>query len=222
MRRKLPSVEAILDGLLVDVARIAAVVLEPLRAPVAAASTEGAGACDPAHPDSLHPVKLVRHSGHSIGYGTGRMRETALRLHVDDSLLTVNVCLGNPGFTGSSILFTGAQPVCLPAVARSQARRDLLRRLAEVEVAAVPKPGWALVHLGRHPHRTLPIESGERFNWVLWFHAARTAQAVAAGAGLEASEASGAAGTREAVTGEAAPTAVDDKAGGGEAGAGGP
>ena len=107
-------------------------------------------------------MKLVRHSGHTIGYGTGRMRETALRLHVDDSLLTVNLCLGSPGFTGSAILFTGAQAVCLPAVARSQARRDLLRRLAEVEVAAVPRPGWALLHLGRHPHRTLPIESGER------------------------------------------------------------
>ncbi len=194
VRRHLPGVEAILDGLLRDVVHIAAAVLDPIRAPAphdvpAPAASGGApaigsapegaveGAVDGVSPPAaVHdpvPRRLVRHSGHTIGYGTGAMRETALRLHVDDSLLTVNVCLGRPGFTGSSLLFTGAQAVCLPQVARMQARRDLVRRLSEVEVAAVPKPGWALLHLGAHPHRTLPIQSGERFNWVLWFHEAK-------------------------------------------------
>ena len=37
---------------------------------------------------------LVLHSAHCIGYGLGPMREKALRLHVDDSTVTVNVCLG--------------------------------------------------------------------------------------------------------------------------------
>jgi hypothetical protein len=41
-----------------------------------------------------------------------------------------------------------------------------------VEVAAQPQPARAFVHLGAHPHRTVPILTGERFNWVLWYHGA--------------------------------------------------
>ncbi len=38
------------------------------------------------------------------------------------------------------------------------------------EVCAPCHSGRALLHLGCHPHRTVKIESGERFNWVLWYH----------------------------------------------------
>ncbi len=49
-----------------------------------------------------------------------KSREKALRLHVDDSLITVNLCLGVPGFMGTELLFTGQQPVCIPAVLKAQ------------------------------------------------------------------------------------------------------
>jgi hypothetical protein len=38
------------------------------------------------------------------------------------------------------------------------------------EVCAPCHSGRALLHLGCHPHRTVKIESGERYNWVLWYH----------------------------------------------------
>jgi hypothetical protein len=180
-RRVLPGLEDILDGLLRDVQPLAAAVL---LGPTA-------------------PARLVRHSAHAIGYGGGAVREKALRLHVDDALLTVNVCLGTAPFTGSGLLFTGAQRVHAPvAIARMQGKRDLLNRLTTVEVAAQPQPARAFVHLGAHPHRTVPILTGERFNWVLWYHgAAATASTSPApahavgGAGVDAGGGTAAAGS---------------------------
>ena len=98
-----------------------------------------------------------------------KSREKALKLHVDDSLITINLCLGVEGFAGSELLFTGHQPTCLPAITRAQ---HSLRLPATHEFEVMPRAGHALIHFGRHPHRTVPIRSGERDNWVLWYHMA--------------------------------------------------
>ena len=120
---------------------------------------------------------LVPHSQHCIGYSVTGARERALRLHVDDALVTVNVCLGMPGFEGSEVMFTGWQPLALAKLAHLQRRRAVS---AEVEVAVTPRPGYALIHFGKHPHRTVPIRGGVRLNWVLWYHKGRDHDATAA------------------------------------------
>ena len=109
--------------------------------------------------------ELVEHSAHAIGYGIGPTRERALRLHVDDSTYTASLCFSAAGCTGAALRFTGAQAVPgLPSLARVQrlGHRD--------ELPAQPRAGWALLHRGCHPHRTTPIEAGERINAVLWYH----------------------------------------------------
>jgi hypothetical protein len=136
--------------------------------PIVEAAFLGGPATAPPPAAGAGPRRLLRHSGHAIGYAPAGNRERKLQLHVDDSLITVNVCLGRPGFTGSDLFFVGAQPSTVPGVARAQ--RRLPKGAAEAEVRGAPVPGRALIHFGRHPHRTTPIESGERYNFVLWYH----------------------------------------------------
>jgi hypothetical protein len=61
---------------------------------------EGAVGIDAAPAAGARARGLVTHSSHAIGYGLEGQRELKLKLHVDDSRLTVNLCLGRPGFTG--------------------------------------------------------------------------------------------------------------------------
>lgn len=62
--------------------------------------------------------------------------------HVDDSGLTINVCLG-PTFTGGELVIDNK--------------------------ATIPQvPGRAIVHEGRLPHHSNDIASGERYNLVVW------------------------------------------------------
>lgn len=111
---------------------------------------------------------LMTHSSHAIGYGLTGQRELKLKLHVDDSRLTVNLCLGCPGFNGSELYFTGSQKVRFPPVAALQRRLPAGSEVSEARAVCVP--GRALLHLGCHPHRTVPIKGGSRINWVLWMH----------------------------------------------------
>ena len=61
---------------------------------------EGAAGVEAAPAEGARARGLVTHSSHAIGYGLAGQRELKLKLHVDDSRLTVNLCLGRPGFTG--------------------------------------------------------------------------------------------------------------------------
>ena len=120
-------------------------------------------------------------SSHSIAYGTGPTRETALKLHVDDSTYTATICvLASPELRGTQLVFHGAQALQWPRLAGMQADYAKARRNGGVDVRApedarnhiekLPRAGHALLHLGKHPHRTLPVQAGERHSWVLWWH----------------------------------------------------
>lgn len=149
------------------------------------------------------PQRLRCVSGHAIAYGVEPGRERALRLHVDDSLVTVNVCLGVPGFTGSELHFSGSQELAWPALARAQRKQRAAAGPGAdaVDLRVRPVPGRALLHFGRHPHRTAPIESGTRVQWVNWYQLATppaAAVSVAADAGADSEPASGAVAASEA------------------------
>lgn len=75
--------------------------------------------------------------------------QKSLARHVDESDVTLNVCLGKR-FEGGSLVFYPSSD-----------------RKMEVE----QKPGYALVHLGCLAHRATPITSGSRTNLVLWCRA---------------------------------------------------
>ena len=90
-----------------------------------------------------------------VDYGDGVDRD--LSQHVDDSQVTVNLWLGGES-EGSEVRFEGARCV-----------RHLDLRVDSDELFAWRgRPGEALVHLGLHRHRTLPILSGERQSLIFW------------------------------------------------------
>jgi hypothetical protein len=90
-----------------------------------------------------------------VDYGAGVDRD--LSQHVDDSQVTVNLWLGGE-CEGSEVRFEGTRCV-----------RHLDLRFGPEELFAWRgRPGEALVHLGLHRHRTLPILSGERQSLIFW------------------------------------------------------
>ena len=127
------------------------------------------------------PLGITLHSAHSIAYGMGPTRETALKLHVDDSKYTATICVvATPDLCGTQLVFHGQQALASPRLAEMQEEYARARRSGGVDVkdtedsrnhiVKLPRAGHALLHLGKHMHRTLPVEKGERHSWVLWWH----------------------------------------------------
>jgi hypothetical protein len=86
-----------------------------------------------------------------------------LRTHVDDSDITLNICLGKQ-FTGSKLYFQGYHSTVLQKIpANVQVnRRDNDVTDFEHEV------GTAFIHFGKHVHGARKIDSGERVNLIIW------------------------------------------------------
>eukprot|EP01084_Bolivina_argentea_P241946 406025_1 len=73
-----------------------------------------------------------------------------LRKHKDDSLITLNYCFKSECI-GNELIFY----------------KQFKNKTRKIPV--VTNTGWALIHYGDFVHETLPIESGVRWNLVLWF-----------------------------------------------------
>ena len=103
----------------------------------------------------LGPVTLGDPHGFSVSYGNGADR--SLGFHADDATVTLNLCLDTDA-DGAEVVFEGVR--CID-------HRQELHRPEERAVWS-PLPGEALLHLGAHRHRTLPIGRGTRTNLVIW------------------------------------------------------
>ncbi|EFC48978.1 hypothetical protein NAEGRDRAFT_35199 [Naegleria gruberi] len=76
-----------------------------------------------------------------------------LNVHVDDAELTLNVCLGKPGFEGGNLFFRG--------------HRDNPKTYNQYfEYQHVV--GRAVMHDGALMHGALPLTKGERVNLIIW------------------------------------------------------
>ncbi|MCO4770293.1 MAG: hypothetical protein KDA24_09710 [Deltaproteobacteria bacterium] len=98
---------------------------------------------------------LDHHHGFVVHYGEGWERD--LSLHVDDSEVTVNICLGRE-FEGGDLLMSGRR--CAAHV------EDRDRPGERYPVAQ--EPGFAIIHAGMHRHEALPLTRGERLNLIVW------------------------------------------------------
>ncbi|CAJ1936703.1 unnamed protein product [Sphenostylis stenocarpa] len=95
------------------------------------------------------------HHGFVVEYGTDK--DTDLGFHVDDSEVTLNVCLGKQ-FSGGELYFRG------------------MRCDKHINTKSHPKesfdyfhtPGRAVLHHGRHRHGARATTSGHRVNLILW------------------------------------------------------
>lgn len=89
--------------------------------------------------------KLRNVHGFIVNYDPAK--QGSLDLHYDDAVVTLNICLGK-SFKGGALEFVS----------------DEGEELATVH----HKIGKAVLHLGEHQHRALPLKSGQRSNLILW------------------------------------------------------
>eukprot|EP01018_Ginkgo_biloba_P029452 Gb_08149 [translate_table: standard] len=102
---------------------------------------------------------LESHHGFVVEYS--KDRDLELGFHVDDSEVTLNVCLGKQ-FTGGELFFRGVR--CDKHVNSETYPEEIL------EYSHVP--GQAVLHAGRHRHGAKAITSGHRTNMILWCRSA--------------------------------------------------
>eukprot|EP00850_Spirogloea_muscicola_P010831 SM000065S20180 [mRNA] locus=s65:95728:97569:- [translate_table: standard] len=98
---------------------------------------------------------LDSHHGFVVDYALHR--DVELGFHVDDSEVTLNVCLGR-SFEGGELFFRGIR-----------CDRHVNGEAQEEEcVEYAHAPGRAILHAGRHRHGAKRISAGNRVNLILW------------------------------------------------------
>lgn len=98
---------------------------------------------------------LDSHHGFVVEYGLDR--DVDLGFHVDDSEVTINVCLGKQ-FSGGELFFRGIR--CEKHVNTETLSEEIF------DYSHVP--GRAVLHRGRHRHGARATTSGHRINLLLW------------------------------------------------------
>lgn len=112
-----------------------------------------------AHFPLLGGADIDHHHSYLVEYG--QELDEDLGFHVDDSEVTLNLCLGED-FSGAELMLLGA-------------RCDVHRQTPVVgsEVIEVEhEPGQAVLHAGRQRHRVDPIRRGIRRNLIAWLRSA--------------------------------------------------
>ncbi|KAL3654447.1 2-oxoglutarate and iron-dependent oxygenase domain-containing protein cp2 [Castilleja foliolosa] len=98
---------------------------------------------------------LDAHHGFVLEYGMNR--DVDLSFHVDDSEVTLNVCLGKQ-FSGGELFFRGVR--CEKHV-NTETQSEEIFDYSHV-------PGRAVLHRGRHRHGARATTAGNRVNLLLW------------------------------------------------------
>ncbi|XP_027365876.1 uncharacterized PKHD-type hydroxylase At1g22950-like [Abrus precatorius] len=98
---------------------------------------------------------LDSHHGFVVEYGINR--DVDLGLHVDDSEVSLNICLGKQ-FSDGELFFRGVR--CDEHI-NSETQPEEIFGYSHV-------PGRAILHSGRHRHGAKPTTSGNRINLILW------------------------------------------------------
>jgi hypothetical protein len=113
--------------------------------------------------EPLARLHLAEHLEHGLEgeYGFlaeyGSETDEDLGFHVDDSAVTLNLCLSED-FSGSELYFHGV---------RCDEHRQVLPSPDE-SFEYAHEPGIAVLHAGRHRHGVHPILRGRRRNLILW------------------------------------------------------
>lgn len=87
--------------------------------------------------------------------------DTELAKHGDASVVTLNLCLGQPGWEGGKLRFFEYEGSGMYALPRGN---NVSAGAGDMDF----EPGLAIMHRGQHKHQALPLLSGERTNVILW------------------------------------------------------
>jgi hypothetical protein len=96
--------------------------------------------------------ELDHHHAFSVKYSLGGDR--GLDFHMDQSVITLNVCLGRE-FSGGAVYFRGVRDTPSEHVEQFNFNHRV-------------GGGDAIIHVGQHWHGAHTIDSGERHNLILW------------------------------------------------------
>eukprot|EP00039_Didymoeca_costata_P012282 m.176133 g.176133 ORF g.176133 m.176133 type:complete len:451 (+) comp15438_c0_seq5:267-1619(+) len=98
--------------------------------------------------------RVDAHHSFIVEYEAKEGKDTHLDMHIDDSDVTFNVCLGRE-FTGAGLTFCGG-------VGKPNHRIQSLQYAHKI--------GYCVVHLGTQRHGADSITSGSRANLIIWNH----------------------------------------------------
>ena len=96
-------------------------------------------------------------SQHGFIVNYGMAGDTDLGFHVDNSEVTLNLCIGGD-FIGSEVYFQG----------RRCSEHRQTPHLDEEHVVITPEVGTAIIHAGAHRHGVYPIGRGSRRSLIMW------------------------------------------------------
>lgn len=98
---------------------------------------------------------LDDHHAFVVSYEIGKDED--LDFHVDDSEVTLNICLGRE-FEGGELHFGGIR--CT--------HHAQTKIFPDENFTLNHAVGRAVIHLGKHRHEATKIKSGSRFNMIVW------------------------------------------------------
>ncbi len=93
------------------------------------------------------------HHSFAVEYAASGEKDKDLSVHVDDSELTINLCLGKEGFEGGEVFFLGMQ-----------GKPIQMENYGEIE----HEIGRCILHDGKHMHGSKTLLKGERTNLIIW------------------------------------------------------
>eukprot|EP00928_Gymnodinium_smaydae_P090516 TRINITY_DN74302_c0_g1_i1.p1 TRINITY_DN74302_c0_g1~~TRINITY_DN74302_c0_g1_i1.p1 ORF type:complete len:334 (+),score=44.90 TRINITY_DN74302_c0_g1_i1:76-1077(+) len=109
-------------------------------------------------PELVGPHDADEHYAFTVRYEASG--DTELAKHGDASVVTLNLCLGRPGWRGGGLQFYEYEASGIYALPRgsNSAGGGLLNF----------QPGLAVLHRGQHKHQALPLLDGVRTNVIIW------------------------------------------------------
>ena len=120
--------------------------------------------------DALIPCKTKKywdfknHHTFIIRYKNGE--DVNLDTHIDASAITLNVCLGKPGFEGAKVYFHGIDGMDNKDSYKSPHPDDDSCKYCQYQL--FHKIGFGVLHVGNYIHGTKTLQKGERSNVVIW------------------------------------------------------
>lgn len=110
---------------------------------------------------------LLTHHAFTVEYRAGGGEgETELAFHVDDSDVTLNICLGTDHFEGGDLYFEGQR--CQQHVNTRPKREIVSGALMTESVVFKHERYEGILHSGRNRHGARPVTDGRRVNLILW------------------------------------------------------
>lgn len=108
------------------------------------------------------------YTAHLILYKFNGEGEKSLKLHTDDSDITVTITLETDELEGSELEFMGTSEYGNAKLVKNfdRIRKSIQSSLESHKISL--KSGDCLIHRGNHPHQTTVIKHGSRKTLVIW------------------------------------------------------